>query len=110
MISIVTMSQQNKPKELKLILKKYLQDTASPEESDAVDSWYKNLGTENDDVPVLDHPILKSELENNIKTYLKAQVRLKRKQWFLQGYLKYAAAVILLSGIGLFFVKRSNLK
>ncbi|TDO23353.1 FecR family protein [Pedobacter duraquae] len=104
------MSHYNKPKELKSILKKYLQHTASPEESEAVDSWYQNLGVKNDEVPVLDHPVSKSELENSIKGYLKAQLPRERKKWFLQAYLKYAAAIILISGVGLFLTNRSDLK
>ena len=101
MISIVAMSDKNKQQELKAILKKYINNEASDEEREAVNSWYKNVGSANDEVPALNNPALKDKLSSDIKIHLREEILGKKKYWSISSPAKYAAACLLLITLGL---------
>jgi len=95
------MSDKNKQQELKAILKKYINNEASDEEREAVNSWYKNVGSANDEVPALNNPALKDKLSSDIKIHLREEILGKKKYWSISSPGKYAAACLLLITLGL---------
>ena len=95
------MSDKNKQKELKAVLKKYLKDEKDVALHSAVDSWYHTIGSVTEEAPLLNDPDSKAELAENIKLYLAHQIHPAKKYWFSTTYLKYAAAVLLMLSTGI---------
>jgi len=106
---MVTMSQYKDQKALKSVLKKYLDQSASPAERAAVNSWYEGLGKENQDVPDLDQPDASHKLGRSIKMHLNRQILLSGKASPWLRYLKYAAVFLVLLGTGLFTYQKYHL-
>lgn len=95
------MSDKNKEKELKAVLKNYLKDETDVALRNAVDSWYHSIGSATEEAPLLKDPDSKAELAENIKLYLAHQIHPAKKSWFGPTYLKYAAAALLMLGTGI---------
>lgn len=94
------MSENKNQEELKAVLKKYLNNDASPDEQDAINSWYHALGTAQEETSVFKDSASKAEIKNSIKRHLRHQVLGEKDSWFKPLYLKYAAACLLLIGLG----------
>jgi len=99
-ICIVVMSENRNQEELKAFLKKYLRNEASSAERAAVDSWYHEIGSENLEAPLVNDLKAKAKLRKGIHQYLKFQIADQKSAWFKLGFVKYAAACILIMGAG----------
>lgn len=104
------MSENTNEQELKAILKKYLKNKASSAERDAVDSWYLTIGSESEDVPPLNDVNEKIKLKKSIISYLMLQIADQQTVWYKTGFVKYAAACLLMMTIGLIGYQYSHYK
>lgn len=95
------MSLDKNQKELKSVLKRYLDEKTSQEETDAVNNWYEELGRENHEISHLNQPDAVNDLGKSIKKHLIQKVLKQKKTSFRSSYFKYAAILVLLIGAGL---------
>ncbi|TCD26529.1 DUF4974 domain-containing protein [Pedobacter psychrodurus] len=95
------MSQHKNQKALKSVLKKYLEEKANPQEAEAVENWYEELGKESDSTPYLNHAGAINNLSRLIKNNILQQILEQRKTKLRSQYIKYAAIFLLMISAGL---------
>ncbi|GGE52456.1 FecR family protein [Pedobacter psychrotolerans] len=97
------MSQHKNQKALKSVLKKYLNEKASPKECEAVNLWYEELGKETETVAHLNQADAINNLGRAIKSNLLQKTSAQRKSKLQLHHIKYAALFLVVLSAGLIF-------
>jgi transmembrane sensor len=81
----------------KLLLEKYANGQASPEEREVVEQWYANLDAAKKTLPAIQKVLIRDAMLSNIQKVVAN--RSSRKQAFISPWIRIAAAVILVATV-----------